>query len=246
MIEIPSAFALLTAEALVLMFLVLCLVALRFAFKRQREDRRTSELVEQLVHDCDPHAAGLAQHLTSIAGWAESDTHEFVKRVAEREREIYHCAIEAFVKRDTAVLGQLDHHMHALSEPYRQALEALLAGSQDPKPAELPGKSPDSSALAETLTEESRALRQEIDDQKQANQHLLTQLEEMTSANRQIKQELQSAVLTLDEVSTEYARVFHGKGEGELEESRQSMLAHFRAAAGDTGEADAVSQDIMP
>jgi len=229
MIEISTVTALLAAEALAAMFTVLVVLALRALLRNRREDQHASVLVERLTHDRDPHAAGLAKDQAPCASWSETEAQALAEAVGKREQALYHCVIEAFVKRDAEILDQLDEHVHGLSEPYCQALKTMLARAKEA------GQSALDQAQAgpnHSLSGENEALRQQVENLSQECEQMRAQIRELSATSEKLRQDLQAALTELEEVSGEYARVFHEKGEGELEASRQQMLERFRLAAG--------------
>jgi hypothetical protein len=229
MIEISTVTALLAAEALAAMFATLVVLALRALLRNRREDQHASVLVERLAHVPDPHAAGLANDQAPCANWSETEAKALAEAIGKREQALYHCVIEAFVKRDAEILDQLDEHVHGLSEPYCQALKAVLARAQEAGQSDL-DRTP--ASPNQNLAGENEALRQQVGNLGQACEQMREQIRELSATGEQLRRELQAALTQLEEVSGEYARVFHEKGEGELEASRQKMLERFRLAAG--------------
>ena len=183
MIEVHSVIVVLVLEALVALLLALLFLAARNWFKRRRERGQVDDFVNRINHQADIVLPTANQPLSenSEAALSSDVLQETLDAVNHREKELYRHVLQAFLQRDAGKLAQLDQHVRALSEPYTRLIQEVLAR---------PLKQPDT-----LLVEQVQQARAEANKAREEAE--------------QIKLKLGNALNTLNNVSSEYAKMFH-------------------------------------
>ncbi|QSA96336.1 hypothetical protein [Methylococcus sp. EFPC2] len=204
MLEISALTAVLVAEVLAALLLVLGALLWR-AWRRKRAERSHADKLVEHINRADAQRLdelNLALADPSLALDDDQRSHT-LEQVGARERALYRLVIRAVLDHDVERLAQLDRHVRALSEPYRE----LIAQLAEKRPQQESG---DVQVRLENAEEQTRQASAEAE-------HLRAQLK--------------AALETLDEVSSEYTRMFgESKSGDELQLSRHRMLEAFQRA----------------
>ncbi|NJD07399.1 MAG: hypothetical protein FIA97_13010 [Methylococcaceae bacterium] len=207
MIEIHSLTAVLGLEVLLLLLAVLVFVLWRRSRNHQRDRASAGELVQRVNAQMDERLAQLnGQLFGGIEGLPEDARRESVNAVAMKENELYRHVIRAFLDRDALKLAELDHYVHGVSEPYCRLIGDLISHLKEqpklPSAEVLAWERKMAAAQAEAVESQARAER--------------------------INHQLSLALDTLDEVSSEYTKMFGETAAAEeLQASRKRMLEVF-------------------
>lgn len=204
MLEIHSLTAVLATEALVALLLALIFMLFRATSRKKVERSQAIALVDR-INGTD--AQRLDQLGTTLADPAlkldDAQRQHALEELSSREKALYRLVIQAFLDRDTERLAQLDEHVRALSEPFRDLMKGLTE--------KLP-------------QQELGVLQTRLEAAEQEAQQALGEVERLGD-------QLRTALETLTEVSSEYARMFgEPKSSDEIQLSRQRMLAAFHRA----------------
>jgi hypothetical protein len=207
MIEIHSLTAILGSEVLLVLLAVLVFLLWRWRRDSRRQRASAGELVERVNARMDERLEQLDGRLFgAVAGLPEDARRESVAAVAVKENELYRHIIRAFLDRDPAKLAELDDYVQGVSEPYCRLIAELIAHLQEQ--AQLPKA-------------EVQVWEQKLAEAETAG------VEAQARAER-INHQLTLALSTLDEVSSEYTKMFgESHGAEELQASRKRMLEAF-------------------
>jgi len=220
MIEIHALTAVLGTEFLLVLLAGLVYLLWRSRRTNRREQASAGALVEKVNAEMDARLDHLGGRLfNSLANLSEDARRQSVLAVAVKENELYRHVIRAFLDRDASKLAQLDVYVQGVSEPYLQLIADLIEHlqAQARLPEEAVREWEGRLAAAEAAGTEARSKAERI--------------------NRQ----LALALNILDEVSSEYAKMFNETTSAEeLQNSRSRMLAAFGRT-----ERDAVAE-ILP
>jgi hypothetical protein len=204
MIEIPSLTAVLVTEGLIVLVLALLLILFGATRRRKTERGRAVELVNRINESDRSNLAQWEATLTTPGlPIDESLRRQTLEEVNRREKTLYRLVIQAFLDRDAERLSQLDRHVRALSEPFRELL----------------------GRLAENLP------RQEVGDLQDRLDAAEREAKEALNEVSRLDQKLAVTLATLEEVSNEYGKMFGEPHAGdEMQASRQRVLEAFRRA----------------
>lgn len=236
MIEIPAFAVLLAVEAIAAMTAMLAYIAFRKLRRRNEDERKTVRLVERLSHGGGSRSptARLSDALAASSLDLPVEIRTQAIEAAEMgERALYRHVVGTFLTQDANLLEQVDGQVQILTEPYCRVAEALLQRLEESEAA---------AAQAKPLQEHL----QRIETLLSENARLKARVEELEAGHLHLRAEMRELVATLDEVSEEYARIFHEhRDSAALQASRIRMLQRFRQASGlpDMMEGDARQDD---
>jgi hypothetical protein len=208
MIEINSVTVVLGLELLVALIALLGFLLWRGRSKQQRDRQCAGALVARINTKQTDRISQLEGKLFGAAAQLPAELRQqSLAAVAVKENELYRHVIRAFLDRDTQKLGELDQYVQKLSEPYCQ----LIAGLIGQAAGEGMVSRDDYAALDARLADaEARAREAEAKAER-------------------INYQLTVALNTLDDVSSEYTKMFNEpKSMEELHASRKRVLAAFR------------------
>lgn len=183
MIEVHSVIVVLALEALVVLLLALLFAITRSWLKKRRERGQVDHFVDRInrQEDLAQQPADHPVNETNEELLPGEVLQETLETVNQREKALYRHVLQAFLQRDVGKLAELDQYVRALSEPYTRLIQDLLVR---------PPKQDDTH-----LVEQVRQARAEA-------------LKAREEAER-MKQKLGNALNTLNNVSSEYAKMFH-------------------------------------
>ena len=200
MIQINPLFAILTIEAVTVLFLLL-LVFLFFSAHRKTKAKNAAGMLIEKVNESEvTRTEELGNRIAEASGMDREKLNAALAEITDKERILYRQIIKLFLNRDTALLTEIDQRVHGISEPYCTLLEESRLDSLETDPAD----------------------KQEVETLKVDNHRLQQEIERLSN-------QLSTAMATMDEVSTEYTKIFQGsKSVEELEISRQKMLGIYK------------------
>ena len=183
MIEVHSVIVVLVLEALAALLLALVVLSLRSWLKQRRDRVQMNQFVEHINQQDEITLQQPAQPSTEASEelLAGEMLQQTLEAVSQREKALYRHVLQAFLRRDASKLTDLDHYVRALSEPYTALIQELLARPPKETSAQLTERVQQAQADAQKAREEAE----------------------------HIKQKLGSALNTLNNVSSEYAKMFH-------------------------------------
>lgn len=201
MIELNPVMAIFFFEAM----LILTLLALMFLILRHKKNSETQSAALTLIKQLEKSKAGRADQLeqltNQLANIEPGQLNDFLEEIKVNEKNFYQHVLRMFFSRDTELLKKIDKKVQSLSEPYYQLLSHSASAASN----------------NEALDEELQSANQEI-----------SRLKKETQA---FSEQLVIAMNTMDEISSEYTRIFSGqRTELELENSSKKMMALFRAS----------------
>lgn len=207
MIEIHSLTAILGSEVLLVLLALLGFLLWRGRRDNRRDRARVGELVDRVNAQMDQRLEQLkGQLFGTVAGLSDGARRDSVSAVAFKENELYRHVIRAFLDRDASKLAELDHYVQGVSEPYCQLVADLIGHFQ--QQAQMP--------KSEVVVWE-----QKLAEVKGA-------VADAEARAERINHQLTLALNTLDEVSSEYTKMFgDSQAAEELHASRKRMLEAF-------------------
>jgi len=202
MIQINPLFAILTIEAVTVLFLLL-LVFLFFSAHRKTKAKNAAGTLIQKVNECEgARTEELGNRIAEASGMDRGKLTAALTDITDKERILYRQIIKLFLNRDTALLTEIDQRVHGISEPYCTLLEESRLESVESDLADQQEN--------ETLKVENHRLQQEVES---------------------LSNQLSTVMIAMDEVSIEYTKIFQGsKSVEELEISRQKILGTYKNA----------------
>jgi hypothetical protein len=207
MIEIHSLTAVLGTEVLLALLATLAFVLWRGRRNTQRDRASAGELVERVNAEMDQRLAQLNGRLfAEIEGLPERTRLESVSAVTVKENELYRHVIRAFLDHDAIKLAELDQYVHGVSEPYCRLIGDLISH----------------------LKEQPKLPSAEVVAWEQKVAVVQAEAVEAQARAERINHQLSLALDTLDEVSSEYTKMFgETSAAEELQASRKRMLEVF-------------------
>ncbi len=201
MIELNPVIGIFFFEAM----LILTLLALMVLIIRHKKNSATQTAALTLIKKLEKSKAGRADQLeqltNELANIEPGQLNEFLEEVKVNEKNFYQHVLRMFFSRDTELLKKIDKKVQGLSEPYYQLLSHSASAASN----------------NEALDEQLQSAKQEI-----------SRLKKETQA---FSEQLVIAMNTMDEISSEYTRIFSGqRTELELENSSKKMMELFRAS----------------
>ena len=204
-LQLDSLTVVLGAELLVALALALGLI-LWHGFSRNRHEKtQAGNLVARINAGHTEHINQLGgQLLAGVSDFPDAKRDQSMNALAVKENELYKHVIRAFLNHDIGRLTELDRYVHGLSEPYCQLIADLIEHLPRQGGGEPSAEAQERVGVAEAIAREAQAQAE------------------------QINQQLTLALSTLDEVSSEYTKMFNTpKSVEELNESRLRMLQAF-------------------
>lgn len=203
MMGLESAWVVLLAEA----WLVTLLCIVGWLVSRRRRHAREHEAIQRFIDELENSAMlgnkPLKDWLNAECGLERNKISDFLSEVNEAERALYQRIIELILTREMNLLQDIDQSIAHLADPYFRLLENLHAQQQQASPS-LP---------ASTANRQNESI------------------DVLLFANQQLRQQLATALQTIDEMTEEYARVFTGQQTAlDLQNSSKNMLNIFQQA----------------
>jgi len=199
MIELDSVLIILMIEALAALLLLAAVFFVFYHKRRSKERTDVHQLIDKLEDADGIRTKGLEERIHANCQVDNEKLKLILKEINTCEHELYQKIVQIFLKRDGALLKEIDHSINRLSTPYCNILRESVAA----------GDSGNNSELEEAKAQISRLKRE----------------------GARLAKQLQMSMQTIDEISSEYTRVFSGtQSEMELENSSKKMLCIFADA----------------
>lgn len=190
--------------------LIAVIVYLVWIIRRKTRDQvAVRDFIERLKQTETNRAEELNKRLQELSNVSEEQLSEALAEVGIQEKALYKQIIEVFLHRSLDSVVDVDSRVKAIIEPFCK----LLAD------ADANNKGVDASVLDDL--EKARKLLEEQN----------ARVKQMRFESNQLSEQLNTALETLDEVSSEYSKMFgESKNAEELEVSQKKMLNVFRQA----------------
>lgn len=202
MMALDSALVILMAEALAVMVLLALAMFFWSRSKRGKELAEVDRFITQMADEVELKNRLLEEILVKNCGVDGKAAAVTLQEVGEAERALMQRVIQMFLQRDPALLSEIDQLIANLSDPYCK----LMAGGDDVKAGAVSGGSVASGTG-------------EVGNKKVAG---------LEHINQQLVRQLDTAMQTIDEITSEYTRVFSGNQTAlELENSCKKMQQVF-------------------
>ncbi|MEE9398521.1 MAG: hypothetical protein V3V31_16100, partial [Methylococcales bacterium] len=199
MIQINPLYAILTIEAVTVLFLLLVIFLFFSAHRKTKANNAAGTLIQKVNENEAVRTEALGNRIAEASGMDRGKLNTALVEITDKEKTLYRQIIKLFLNRDTALLTEIDQRVQGISEPYCALLEESRLES------------------AKTYS----ANQQEDEALKVENHRLQQETERLAN-------QLSTVMTAMDEVSTEYTKIFQGsKSVEELETSRQKMLGIY-------------------
>jgi len=201
MMAINPVFVVIMAESLAALLLLFVGILFFRRRKKGHENATAEALISQLEETEAIRCKKLGLMLAEHCQLDEQAVQDYIREINQQEKSLYQQIIQMFLSRDPELLKEVDQSIHNLSEPYCKIL--LHKHNSETLPA----------SDADVFQQGKKAINQ------------------LRQENDRLAEQLQTAMNTMDEISSEYTRMFNGtKSEIELQNSCQKMLAIFQEA----------------
>ena len=200
MIELNAILAVLMAEALICLVVLVLSYFIVNANKKTKQHLAADKLIKKIKKTTLERSENLADLVAEHCVIEPEVQQQLLEDINTQERTLYQQIIRLFLGRDAALLNKIDSSIRGLSEPYCKMLETSANN--------------DTAGVSAT-------------ELNTANQKAIQLQEE----NTRLSEQLHTALATMDEISSEYTRIFNGtKSETELQNSCKKMLQTYRDA----------------
>ena len=201
MIEVNSLVAVFVVEGLAALFLLVVIVAFFISSKKTKERLAARRLVNKLKNGESSRKEDLSNRLSESCSLDGAAIETALTEIDGQEKILYQQIVKMFLGRDAALLLEIDKSVQALSEPFCQLLAKVAAVEK---------VDPTIASAIETANVEIKRLRGE---------------------SERLTEQLGMAMQTMDEVSSEYSKIFgSSKDVEELDVSRKRMLNTYKRA----------------
>ncbi len=201
MIEVHSLVAVFAVEALAALFLLVVVFTFFMSRRKNKERSAAKDLVNKLKNNETSRKESLGVRLSESCELAPSTLDNVIAEIDGQEKNLYQQIVKMFLGRDAALLAEIDKSVQALSDPFCKLL-AEIASAEKVDSA--------MSSAIETANSEIQRLRGE---------------------SERLSEQLSMAMQTMDEVSSEYSKMFgSSKDSEELDISRKRMLNIYKRA----------------
>ena len=201
MIELDSVVVVLMIEALV------ALLSLAFGYflytrtTKNNEHKAADKFVVKLKKNESERGKKIEDIILKNCDIEPDSLKKLLQEIITSERSLYQQIIQMFLNRDINLLVEMDEYVHNLSKPYCKALKDKSSHGTNHV----------------ALENEVQIAHEKID--------------KLNDERSRLSDQLQMAMTTMDEISTEYTRMFNGtKNKSELEKSSTKMLQIYRVA----------------
>lgn len=201
MIEVHSLVAVFVVEALAALFLLVVVFTFFISRRKSKERSAAKDLVNKLKDSESSRKESLGDRLSESCELDPSKIDHVIAEIDGQEKNLYQQIVKMFLGRDAALLAEIDKSVQALSDPFCRLLSEIASSEKV--------DSAMSSAI-ETANLEIQRLRGE---------------------SERLSEQLGMAMQTMDEVSSEYSKMFgSSKDSEELDISRKRMLNTYKRA----------------
>lgn len=203
--QVDSLTFILISELSVGLLVAIVIVLVWTLRRKNREQAAVQNFIERLKETEDERIDALKQRLKASTRASEEQLAYALEEFSLQEKTLYKQVIEVFLHRNLDSVFSIDTRVKAITEPFCKLLS-------------------DSKGVDESVLQDLRKARQLLEEQTNRTKQLRFE------AN-QLAEQLNSALETLDEVSSEYSKMFgESKSAEELELSQKRILNVFRQA----------------
>jgi MFS superfamily sulfate permease-like transporter len=203
--QVDSLTFILISELSVGLLVAIVIVLVWTLRRKNREQAAVQNFIERLKETEDERIDALKQRLKASTRASEEQLAQTLEEFSLQEKTLYKQVIEVFLHRNLDSVFSIDTRVKAITEPFCKLLS-------------------DSKGVDESVLHDLRKARQLLEEQTNRTKQLRFE------AN-QLAEQLNSALETLDEVSSEYSKMFgESKNAEELELSQKRILNVFRQA----------------
>ncbi len=123
MIEFDTALIILMVEALAALLLLGVILLIVFSRRRSREHAAAHDLVVRLEKSEVKRSKKLGEAIIECCEIDKDKLREILKEISSCEHALYQQILQIFLKRDVALLNQIDSYINKLSSPYCRLLK---------------------------------------------------------------------------------------------------------------------------
>lgn len=203
--QVDSLTFILISELSVGLLVAIIIVLVWTLRRKNREQAAAQNFIERLKETEDERIDELKQRLKASTRASEEQLAYALEEFSLQEKTLYKQIIEVFLRRNLDSVLSIDTRVKAITEPFCKLLS-------------------DSKGVDESVLHDLRKARQLLEEQTNRTKQLRFE-------TNQLAEQLNSALETLDEVSSEYSKMFgESKSAEELEVSQKRILNVFRQA----------------
>ncbi len=201
MIEVNSLVAIFVVEALAGLFLLVAGITFYMSRRKSKERSAAKGLVNKLKNGESSRKESLGAQLSESCDLDEAAIDNVLAEIDGQEKYLYQQLVKMFLGRDATLLAEIDKSVQALSDPFCKLLSEMGAVEKV-----------DSAMTSAIETANSEILR-------------------LRGESERLSEQLGMAMQTMDEVSSEYSKMFgSSKDSEELDISRKRMLNTYKRA----------------
>lgn len=205
MLHVDSLTFVLLSE-LTIGLLIGVIIALLWVLGRKSRDQAVvRDFIERLKETEDERIEELKQRLKSLTRASDEQLTLALEEFSLQEKTLYKQVVEVFLHHNMDSVASIDSRVKAITEPFCK----LLA---------------DAKGVDESVLQDLRKARKLLEEQT-------GRMKQLRFESNQLAEQLTTALETLDEVSSEYSKMFgESKSAEELEVSQKRILNIFRQA----------------
>lgn len=195
MMQVSSLVAVFVVEGLAIAMLFIVGIAVLIVRRRAREQNVAGQFISHLKQAEAGRSKLLGKTISESCDLEQDQLEVVLSEVGSCEKSLYRKVVQMFLNRDAVLLTGIDQSIQALTIPFCRLLSEVSEKSRD---------DPELAAAMESARAEIERLRQE---------------------SQRISKQLSMAMETMDEISSEYSKLFASSKEAEeLDMSRKRML----------------------
>ncbi|MGH8548926.1 MAG: hypothetical protein ACRERU_10065 [Methylococcales bacterium] len=195
MIQVSSLVAVFVIEGLIGATLLIAAVAVFIVRRRARERNAAGQFISHLKQAEAGRSQRLGETISEACDLEQEQLEAVLSEVSSCEKSLYRKVVQMFLNRDAVLLNGIDQCIQALTKPFCRLLSEVSEKSRD---------DPELAAAMESAKAEIERLKQE---------------------SQRLSKQLSMAMETMDEISSEYTKLFASSKEAEeLDMSRKRML----------------------
>ncbi|MCI0653586.1 MAG: hypothetical protein L0Y38_06335 [Methylococcaceae bacterium] len=201
MIQISSLLAVFMVEGLAAAILLIAAFAVFIVRRRAGERNAAGNFISHLKQAEAVRSKLLGKAISESCDLEQGKLNAVLAEVNSCEKSLYRKVVQMFLNRDAALLNGIDQSVQALTHPFCRLLSEVSEKSRE---------DPELAAAMESAKAEIERLKQE---------------------SQRISKQLSMAMETMDEISSEYSKIFGASKEAEeLDMSRKRMLNTYLRA----------------
>lgn len=208
MIEVNSLAAVFMVEGLAGAVLFIAVIIFIVVRRRARDRNAAGEFITHIKQAEAGRSKLLGKAISESCDMEQAKLDAVLSEVSSCEKSLYQKVVQMFLSRDAVLLNGIDQSIQALTIPFCRLLSEVSEKIRD---------DPELAAAMEAAQAEIERLKTESDRLKMESERLSKQLS--------------MAMETMDEISSEYTKMFGSSKEAEeLDMSRKRMLNTYSRA----------------